>query len=324
MDYPLLKDRGFYAAFYKKDRKAVEEQEGYVLKKRRNRPDISCRAVLEIFRTEYMHMMTDPRNIVVLSMYLVFYEMILRKFIDMGVRMGKPINIVEPFLAVCSSEAVMLMFPLVFLVLISDFPRTEDNFRFYLVRVGKINWILGQMLYAFMTAFTYVVVTLAVTCGMAAPYSFVGNRWSDVATKFYLAFPEEKDSMINGLINGRLYNQTTPFEALFHTIFLYVLFLFLMSVVCFATYIFQERVAGTCICGVIIITGCFAFFGSMKKMWCFPVAHVIAWAHYDMVFRKMIYPFSGSYLYFLIWIAVGSGMIVAGIRHKNFDVENLS
>ena len=50
---------------------------------------------------------------------------------------------------------------------------------------------------------------------------------------------------------------------------------------------------------------------SMKKMWCFSVTHVIAWAHYDVVFRKMIYPFSGSYLYFLIWIAVGMGMIVA-------------
>lgn len=280
---------------------------------------VSLGAVFQVTKAEYLHMVFDARNIVVLSMYLVFYDMILKKFVDMGVRMGKPINLVEPFLAICSADAVMIMFPLVFLVIISDYPRTEENFRFFLVRVGKVNWILGQILYAFCASITYVVATLVVTCVMAIPYSFVGNRWSEVVTRFYLVFPEEKNSMINELINGRLYNQTTPLKAVVHTCMLYGLFLFLLAIVCFVAYMFQKRVVGTCICGIMILIGCAQAAWDTKGMWFFPTTHAIVWKHYAVVLRQMVYPISWSYLYFLFVILFCIGIIFVRIKHRNLD-----
>lgn len=82
-------------------------------KKRNQR--ISLKSIFIIARMEYVQALFDVRNLVVCSMFLVFYEMILREFMQMSKNMNQPIQILEPFLAVCSSDAVMIMLPVVFL-----------------------------------------------------------------------------------------------------------------------------------------------------------------------------------------------------------------
>lgn len=280
---------------------------------------VSIKAVFQITKSEYRRMITDPRNIVVLSMYLVFYEMILKTLIQMGQKMGKPIQILEPFLALCSSEAVMIMLPLVFIIIISDFPRTDHNFRFYIIRAGKLNWMLGQMAYAFLASVTYMAAAVLMTGILALPYSYTGNAWSGVATKYHLMFPEEVESMVYNLINARLYNQTMPAEAFFHTFFLYCLYLFLLSVICFAAFMFCRRTAGILISGIIIIIGEVLTDSSNAAAWYMPTAHAVVWKHFDMVFRRTAYPISCSYLYFVSLIAAGIVIVLAGAKYRNFD-----
>lgn len=281
--------------------------------------NISVKAILQITKSEYRRMVTDPRNIVAASMCIVFYQLILNPFIGMSRDMQRPIQILEPFLAVCSSDAVIIMLPLVFLVIINDFPRTDDNFRFYVVRAGKCNWILGHIIYAFFTSVTYMAAVLLVTVVLAFPYSYMQNTWSEVTTKYYIMFPEKIDNSISDLVNARLYNQTMPMEAFFHTFLLYCLYLFLLSMICFLAYMFYRRIAGIVINGIMIVLGEVAVLTNNAAGWCMPAPHAVVWKHYDMVFRQTGHPLSASYIYFILLIAVGIVLVLVRARYKNFD-----
>lgn len=280
---------------------------------------VSIKAILQITKSEYRRMIMDPRNIVAASLYLVFYEMILKEFIGMSQKMGRPVQILEPFLSLCSSEAVMVMLPLAFLVIISDFPRTDNNFRVYIIRAGKMNWMLGQMIYTFLASVTYMAASVLATGILVLPYAYVGNTWSDVTTKYHIMFPQEENSMVYNLINARLYNQTTTVEAFFHTFFLYCLYLFLLSIICFIAFMFYQRTGGIIINGIIIVMGELLSMSSNLTEWCMPAAHAVVWKHFDMVFRRTIYPLSGSYVYFLFLIAAGIGIVLVRGRYRDFD-----
>lgn len=285
--------------------------------KKRNQK-VSLKSIFIIARMEYVRALFDARNLVVCSMFLVFYEMILRELIQMSQNMDKPIQILEPFLAVCSSDAVMIMLPIVFFILISDFPKNEENFFYFISRCGKGNWLIGQFIHSIWVVLTYVGVLVVVTICMAAPLSFAENNWSTVATQYYILFPEEKKTMVNELINGTLYNQTFPYQAFLHSFLLYSLYFMLLSVISLLFYVFQKRIYGLLVNGVLIVAGGISAFCDLKIKWFLPSAHAIVWKHYDSVLKGSECTITGSYIYYLLLI--GIGILLISIQVKKWNV----
>ena len=102
-----------------------------------------------------------------LFVLLIFiYSFIIEPLSLHAIKMNSPLNILEPFIATVNSEILMIIVPAVFMALFSDFPRTDGNTLFFLQRIGKLNWILGQILYSLMAIVTYVV---AIFMGSVAP-----------------------------------------------------------------------------------------------------------------------------------------------------------
>ena len=284
---------------------------------------IKLKKVWCIIKSEYIKSLLDARNIVILAMYIVMYDNILKEFIKLSRKMKEPIGIVEPFKALSGTGLVVIMLPLVFLVLASDFPKINGNVRFYIMRVGKFKWLMGQLGYAVLMIVTYIGITFAASCILAAPYSYVGNSWSNVVTKYYIAFPEEADSMANRLIHETLYNQTTPYMALLHSVLLYGLFMLLICVILLVAFVYAGRKNGLYAASLFVLAGgVFSVLGN-KTMWLFPAAHTMVWKHYNLILRDRIMPIQASYLYFGILIVIGLLLVCTGIKNKDFDeVEN--
>ena len=72
--------------------------------------------------------------------------------------MGEPLNILEPFIAVANSEILILIIPIVFLTLIADYPKVDTNTVFYIVRIGRANWFVGQILKLVFMIISYLAV----------------------------------------------------------------------------------------------------------------------------------------------------------------------
>lgn len=172
-----------------------------------------------------------------------------------------------------------------FFVLISDFPKKEENFLYFISRCGKENWLVGQILYSIWLVLTYTGALAIVTICMASPLSFWSNKWSAVVTQYYIFFPEEKKSMVNELINGTLYNQTFPYHAFFHSFLLYSLYFMLLAVIALLFCVPQKRVYGLLVNGVLIVAGGISAFCDLKMKCFFPSAHSIVWKHYNSVLK---------------------------------------
>lgn len=277
------------------------------------------RKVLAIAKKEILEWILDSRHLVLVCSYIVIYEKIVKELLEMSEKINEPINILEPFIALSGNGYATVLLPVVFLILISDFPKIDGNMQFYIIRTGKVKWLLGQIIFAVFVSAGYTFVTFLVMCLIAAPHAYAGNVWSDVVTKYYLYFPNEKDGIENSLINGTLYNQKSPIQAFCHTFFLFFLLLFLLCMICLFGFVISKKIECIFLSGFLIVLGGITVYEDWKCKWYLPIVHTMVWQHYHPVLKKEIVSLWNSYLYFIVMIMILILLVFLGIKKKNFE-----
>lgn len=203
---------------------------------------------------------------------------------------------------------MMLLLPLLFLLLMGDFPRMDDSIRFVLPRVGRRTWYLGQLLFSFLASVTILGgFCMFTTIWCIGRLSWNHGMWSDAVTKYY---QEVQSDFKFNLITGEIYNQVTPIYAFLHSVFLVLALMLALSALLLLFGVLQKKVAGLTICGFWVAIGNgLAVFQSEPFMWLFPIANTQIRLRYGVLFREEQMPLWGSYLYFVV---VLFGAIVLG------------
>ena len=109
-------------------------------------------------RAEFIKWICDARMIILGVLLIFIYSFAIEPLKSNAELMGEPLNILEPFIAIANSGAILLIIPLVFLTLIADFPKIDTNTVFYIMRVGRLNWLFGQLLKLIFMALSYLAV----------------------------------------------------------------------------------------------------------------------------------------------------------------------
>lgn len=109
-------------------------------------------------RAEFIKWVCDARMIILGVLLIFIYSFAIEPLKSNAKLMGEPLNILEPFIAIANSGAILLIIPLVFLTLIADFPKIDTNTVFYIMRVGRLNWLFGQLLKLIFMALSYLAV----------------------------------------------------------------------------------------------------------------------------------------------------------------------
>lgn len=265
---------------------------------------ISIRKIWSVAQTEWLKWVCNSRMIIIPVLTAFIYSYAITPLLERSEKMGEPLNILEPLIAVGNSQMLTLVIPIVFLTLMSDFPRTDGSTVFMISRTGRKNWMIGQMLFGALSAVTFLAVIYVICTAFLTGKAFLANGWSMVAKRYNVVFPDERFAFASELLPENLYNQMTPFSAVIQTYLLLFLYLFMLILV---MLLFRQRKlkAG----GFLAVSGIIGFgglFTSIKAsfMWCFPMANTIVWLHYTEIFRKEVFPVSYSYIYFAVFIAV--------------------
>ena len=271
-----------------------------------------------VAKTEYVKWVTDPRMIVVLVLLIFVYQTAVEPLIGMAEEMGVRLNLLEPFIAVANSPLLILVIPLVFLTLISDFPRTDGNTVFFVHRIGRTNWLWGQMLFILLAMLSYLAV---IFLGTTLPVLGCGEwsgEWSLAVRQYHVQFPEKANSFAVQLITGLLYNQVDPVPTLFQTYLMQVLYLLLLSECLLLFWAVKKKGIGIFI--VVMIVGIGTALGMLEgdTMWLFPMAHTNIWLHYTELLRELLCPFWASYLYFILPILVLTAANICLVKRYNF------
>ena len=280
---------------------------------------LSFRKVLLSARTEYVRWLVNPRMIIIAVMLVFVYNFAIAPLQSAAEEMGVKLNALEPFIAVANSGMIMMIVPLVFLTLVSDFPKTDNNTFLSISRTGRINWVLSQILLMIMMIITYLALIFVVSVLPCIGNCFWGNEWSDTATKYTTVFPDRAGDFVSELLPENLYNQLTIFHAAAESYLLIALYLFLLGMILLTACLFKIKVIGMVIAGGIVSIGAGLCSVYSEAMWLFPMANSIIWVHYTRYFSIPVKTMAFSYSYLCIG-AVGL-MIVSVLKVRNYSYD---
>ncbi|MBR6761543.1 MAG: hypothetical protein IKM30_05865 [Oscillospiraceae bacterium] len=270
--------------------------------------------------SEYLQWLTDSRMILLTTLLLFDYLLAVEPLITRAKEMQEPISWLEPFLAVAGSGTVLLILPITFFILISDYPRNHGNAIFYICRIGRQRWMLAQLLALFLMILTYLLIVAFGAILPALPYCRFDFQWSKVVTDYAIHFPEQAASY--ELLPENLYYQLKDTAVgLFYTYTLLVCYLFLLGTLQICGTVLGHRKVANIMAGFLIAGGAAIATIHSRWMWLFPMAHSITWLHFTKYLRKPVMPMWGSYLYLAGGSIILCIIALTKVRLFSFDMQ---
>ena len=271
-------------------------------------------------RMEYLLWLTNPRISIFLVILVLIHSLVIQPLHEASEQIGYPFHLLEPIVALCNSTLILLILPIGFLILLADFPRMDHGFLLQLYRVGRLNWVLGELMYLCIAAITYLLGVIIGTMLCSLPYvPIVGSNWSIVATDYTAILKDDALKTVAMLLPGNLYHQMGPMDAVMGSCFLLFLYLTLMGTVLLATSLLRIKFLGIATNASLLLVGTGFVVLDSSWMWAFPSAHALTWVHFTPYFRVPVCPLWTSWLYFSMGAIIMIVLAILIAKERSFD-----
>ncbi len=281
---------------------------------------MSIRKMLLHARMEYLLWLTNPRISIFLVILVLIHSLVIQPLQEASEQIGYPFHLLEPIVALCNSTLILLILPIGFLILLADFPRMDHGFLLQLYRVGRLNWVLGELLYLCIAAITYLLGVIIGTMLCSLPYvPIVGPDWSIVATDYTAILEDNALKTVAMLLPGNLYQQMGPMVAVMESSFLLFLYLTLIGTVLLATSLLRIKFLGIATNASLLLVGTGFVVLDSSWMWAFPSAHALTWIHFTPYLRVPVCPLWTSWLYFLLGAVIMVVLAILIAKKRSFD-----
>lgn len=270
--------------------------------------------ILSIIKYEFSETIRRPKILLVLFFLVVLYESDLSPIKDVYNETGLMLNLLEPFVLMCTRSVNIILIPLIFIALISEFPNCKTDY-FRMIRISKREWLIGEIAFLFLISFVMMIVLLA---GTIVPIMNIGNAsndWSDFMTSLREQFPKIYLHNLRVTLDASTVTHSLPVSAIVYSFLIMWLNLIIYGLLILLGTITSKRMtflASTLSCA--FIGGCFTFFSSGIK-WIFPITHTQLGLHYNSIFSKTNFPIYMSYIYLASLVIVI--IIICGRLIKN-------
>lgn len=123
----------------------------------------------------------NPRIFLVFCLGFVVCFLLSDKVLTFAGEHDTILQIMEPFIWTFGDANSILVLSLLLMLLFADMPNLGNEVPFYLVRINRKIWILGQAVYLVGATFLFVSFTFLSTCMLAGNRSYTANLWSETA-----------------------------------------------------------------------------------------------------------------------------------------------
>lgn len=282
-----------------------------------NLKTISIKTSVKCAKTDFIKWAFNSRMIILAVLAVFIYVCAAQPLTENSALMGKPPNVIEPYIAALNSGVLLLIIPLGFLAISSDFPKIDGSAMFGLVRTGRLNWFFGQLINLVMMSAAYLAFIFAASALPAAYCGYFGADWSEVTLYFGLEFPEQSQNFGALLLPKNLFNHLSLGNAALQSTLFVFLYLILLGMIMMCFTVFGKKTAGVIVCGGLIAVGSALCSIRSSLMWVLPMANSVVWLHYTEFRREPFYPIWCSGVYFGALIVPLTLMSL--IRLKKFD-----
>jgi hypothetical protein len=212
--------------------------------------------------------------------------------------LGYKLNVIEPFLFITSKGLNIVIIPLVFVAVLSDFPSSVNTGYFTMIRNGRLSWYIGEVLFSLIISAAYILLLFCSIAVYCSGNGYIDNYWSDYTLKTYKEYPDvfKFGTMF---LDTSVYTQGTPVYILIQTLILLILYLFILIQIMLMFRLIGKRSFGIMLTAGITFVGLPSYATTSKVRWIFPVTHIAYNWHFNEFFRKPYCTIRTSYIYLL-------------------------
>lgn len=139
------------------------------------------RQVLSVAGYNFRTWRRNPRVVVTFLLVFILCFLLTDKAVRFAQEQGTVMQIMEPFIWTFGDSNSILLTSLLLLLLFADMPFLSPGTPFYLVRINRKTWVLGQMVYVAAATFLYMVFVLLATGLVCMRNAYSGDMWSRTA-----------------------------------------------------------------------------------------------------------------------------------------------
>lgn len=281
---------------------------------------VNIKNILLVVRSEYVKFLFTPKMIIIPVILIPIREWVIIPIMRAAAKMDMPINIFEPCIGMFNSWLGVLLMTMAFIILISSFPTVDDNMLFYISRMGRKNWIVGEMVFMIAAGITYWLIIVLCSVIQTQQISYIGNGWSLVITDYDELYGELYGSKLGGIIPVNLYFQMTPYKAFFRSSGLLILGILFCAMMFYVGSMYSRKLLFFVIIAIQVSIGCGLIAIRNVGRWLFPISHSILYLHYNTYFRAYLFPPWLSYVIFVVIEAVFAVIIYKKSLKVNLDM----
>ena len=260
---------------------------------------------------EYRKWLTLKNLLILLFSILFLGEYVFSNVLRVAQMTGLQINYLEPMDLVMSFEFYMMVIPLIVIVELSGFPDKSAGNIFVVMRVGRITWLLGEILFGILVGLTCLFAFFVASFVWVLGYAGFSNQWCSFMTDISEKFPEIYSQNLRLFLESGTMAHGTPLSVTLSCIGLLLLYFTIMiQVLCLFRFLGQQKI-GLIINIGITIFGAVAISYMENIKWFFPITHAIFGEHFDMFFAKPIVSLQSSVLYFIV---LNVGLLIINAR----------
>lgn len=261
------------------------------------------RKIWAVTRNEFISLIHKPKLLLILVSIAFMIDSVVKPMNDLSIALGYRLNIAEPFIFISSKGINIVIIPLIFIAILSDFPSSENSEYFALVRNGRKSWFWGETLFAVLSSILYIVILFLSTAVYCMSNSFIGNKWSDYTLKSYIDYPDVflYETMF---LDTSVYTQGTPYEILGQTLLLMIMYIFILVMIMLMFRIIGKKSFGMMTAIGITFVGLPSYASGSAIRWIFPVTHTAFNWHFNEFFAEPYCKISISYIYFSVLIVL--------------------
>lgn len=276
--------------------------------------EISPVKIWTVCKKEYLRWLFNPKWFMIFLLVIPIRECVLLPLIQVSKQSGELINVLEPCIGMVNSGLVVFLLPLGYLVLMMEFPGIDANMSWYIYRIGRKNWILGEMLFQVLSAVSYLAFFSVICIVHVWNIGFWGNGWSFVVTGAGGTYTAEERFIIGNIVPLNLFYQMPPYKAFILSYALLFLSLLVWSSMMSVAALYAKRVYA--IAGIVVSLVLGMGLGGSQLKWFFLLEHSVLSMHFQKYFRDYVFSpyyslavFLALLIVFCIWLYVRAGRV---------------
>ena len=261
---------------------------------------MKLRKIISLSKYEYALYLKNYKMIILLVLSVFIYQFIISPLDNAVAQTGINYSVFEIFIALSNSGVILMILPLAFIFVVSDYPLKNSNSFLYIIRMNRINWICSEIIFALKATATFLLLTVLICCGLGFSNGKMSLCWSNITVQYNVLFPKLKGSFVDQLLPGNLYNQMSLIKCFLLSFALVFLYLFTFSMIYLLFELKKRKGIGLLIIAAIILTGTVLTGIDNGGKWMLPTAHSIIWIHYTEYYRDSVMNIGYSFLYYIL------------------------